>query len=796
MKWLASLLACSLTWGIAAGQVRELAPAAAQPPAPTAQPPPPAPQPPPPPAQPPPSDTLRRVVPIPEIVVSTTRADERTPVARSVLGREKLTRMNWGQDTPMALATLPGVYAYSDAGNGIGYSYLSIRGFPQRRISVLVNGVPINDPESHEVYWIDHPDLLASTAEAQVQRGVGSALYGAASVGGSVNLETSPFRDDRYSTAIAAYGTYDTKRYMLEANSGRLQGNWSYYGRYSRVETNGYRDQSWSKLWSYYFSARKLWGNQSLRVNLYGGPEETHLAYRGVPAEYLRGEITGDERRDRRFNPLAYPGEADHFFEPHYELIHSWSPRRDLMLSQTLFYFEGRGYYDEQRFRKALTEYRLSEWTTTDSTIVPRGYYRDDDGDGVPDRDSQGRLAVERFDLVRRRAVANRHYGWIPRLRVDHPGGALTLGGEIRAHDGHHWGEVISAGRVPIGFEPAPDQRYYDYHPRTLSGGLFLREEWQLSPALSVTGDVAWRHQSYSMRGDRFDGFRFDQSYDFALPRLGAMYRPRRDLSVFASWSYSSREPSFRNLFDAEEAGSRPLYRRLDPAAGIYEDPFAKPEKVNDYELGGGWSRDNVAISANLFRMDFADELIDFQFNSDLGNYTTINAARSVHQGLELAARAAGRVRGEVEIGFEANTTLGDYHFIVYREPIDAVTTVNHDGKSIGFFPGTIGNVGGRVRWKGALLSADVQHVGRIYLDHNEDQQASVSPRTVLNLAGGYRFSLGPGSEVELSLRVLNALDKLYETGGYFDEDPSGNFVPHSIPAATRHVLGELRVEF
>jgi iron complex outermembrane receptor protein len=142
-------------------------------------------------AQPPaPSDTLSHVVPIRGIEVSTARAGDKTPLARSILRREDLTRVNWGQDTPMALAILPNVYAYSDAGNGIGYSYLSIRGFPQRRVSVLINGVPLNDPESHEVYWIDHPDLLASTSEAQVQRGVGSALYGAASLGGSGNLET------------------------------------------------------------------------------------------------------------------------------------------------------------------------------------------------------------------------------------------------------------------------------------------------------------------------------------------------------------------------------------------------------------------------------------------------------------------------------------------------------------------------------------------------------------------------------------------------------------------------------
>ena len=329
-------------------------------------------------AQPALPDTLERIVDLPEVVVSTARAGERTPVARTTLGRRELRERNWGQDTPMALASLPGVYAYSDAGNGIGYSYLSIRGFPQRRISVLVNGVPLNDPESHEVYWIDHPDLLASTAEVQVQRGVGSALYGAASLGGSVNLETSPFSEAPATVASVSIGSYDTRRVLLEMNSGRLAGDWNFYGRYSRIETLGYRDDSFSKLWSYALSARKLAGPHSLRVNLYGGPEETHLAYLGVPRSTLEGGLTGDARRDRRFNPITYANERDHFFEPHYELIHSWAPGARWAFTQTLFWSDGKGYYDEQRFGRSLSDYRLSPWFTADTLAHPGDYYTRD----------------------------------------------------------------------------------------------------------------------------------------------------------------------------------------------------------------------------------------------------------------------------------------------------------------------------------------------------------------------------------------------------------------------------------
>jgi iron complex outermembrane receptor protein len=242
---------------------------------------------------PPAGDTLKRIVRLPGVEVSTTRAGDRAPIARTVLRRDEILARNWGQDTPMALGGLTGAYAYSDAGNGVGYSYLSIRGFPQRRISVLVNGVPLNDPESHEVYWIDHPDLLASTAEVEMQRGVGSALYGAASLGGSVNLETAPFTEGPRTSVTLGYGSYETKRLMVEAGSGTLPGNWNLHGRYSRIESFGYREQSDSKLWSYALSARKLLGDHSLRANFYGGPEETHLAYLAIPREYLDGQVTG-----------------------------------------------------------------------------------------------------------------------------------------------------------------------------------------------------------------------------------------------------------------------------------------------------------------------------------------------------------------------------------------------------------------------------------------------------------------------------------------------------------------------
>ena len=741
-------------------------------------------------------DTLRRIVPLPEIVVSTTRLGDHAPLARATLGRDEVTRRNTGQDTPMLLATMPGAYAYSDAGNGIGYSYLSVRGFPQRRINVLVNGVPLNDPESHEVWWIDHPDLMASTSEVQLQRGVGSALYGGASLGGTVAIETAPFGDAPRASATVAYGTWETKRLMLETDSGRLAGGWSWYGRYSRIETMGYREQSWSKLWSYAFALRRTLGRQSYRVNVYGGPEETHLAYLGVPRAYLDGLVTGDAGRDRRFNPITYDDERDHFFEPHYELIHNWAPRAGLTLSQTLFWFDGKGYYDEQRFGRSLEQYRLAPWWTADSTLVPRGYYAQDTA-GALVRDGEGRVQVTSFDLVRRRTVANRHYGWIPRLRIGHADGTLTVGGELRAHDGRHWGEIVTGDGLPPG--TAPGHRYYDYHPRTLAAALFAREEWQPDPRLAVTADLAWRHQAYRMRDDHVDGVRFDPDYDFLLPRLGLTFTPDARLTLFASWSASGREPAFRDLYDAEGVGSVPLYRVHDAVHGVYSDPLIRPEHVNDWEAGAAWRSPRAAASANLFRMDFRDELVYAgQFDTDLGYPILGNAARSVHQGLELAARAERALPRGVRLSLDGNATLSDDHFVEYHEVYGTAPgdVVSHDGKTLGLFPAVLANLAARIGWRAAAAGLELQHAGRMYLDNDATMLNSVGPHTVLNATAGLVFAAGAGSRAELSLRVTNLLDTRYAAGGYMDYDDAGNLAPMFVPAATRGWLTQVTVGF
>jgi iron complex outermembrane receptor protein len=291
------------------------------------------------------------------------------------------------------------------------------------------------------------------------------------------------------------------------------------------------------------------------------------------------------------------------------------------------------------------------------------------------------------------------------------------------------------------------------------------------------------------MRDDRFDGVRFTQHYDFLLPRLGVAWKATPALSGFASVSYGSREPALRDLYDGEGVGNAELY-----ANGA---PLIRPEHVMDYELGGAWRAGNASATVNLFRMDFRDELVDAgQYNTDLNYPITGNAARSIHQGAELAGTAS-LPAGAARVALDANATLSDNHFVRYTEHWGPTTAadVNHDGKALGFFPATMANAGTRLLWRGLTLGASAAYTGRIYVDNSQTKALSIPPHTVLDTQLGLAGRIGQ-QHVEATLRVLNATDREYATGGWVDYDPTtpGNNVPWLTPAATRNWMASVRV--
>ena len=741
-------------------------------------------------------------VPVPPLEVTTTHATERgSAVAFTDLDRKAILQHYWAQDVPMLLQETPGVYAYSDAGNGIGYSYIQIRGFAQRRVAVTINGIPLNDPESHEVYWVDHPDLLSSAQDLQVQRGAGSALYGASAVGGSVNLETMTIPTERRISLETGGGSYDTKRLSMQYESGLLDNRYSLAGRYSRIESQGYRELSWSRLWSYYFTAARIDPGVTTQINFYGGPENLHLAYYAVDRSYLDGLITGDPAQDRRLNPLNWRNETDNFFEPHYELIQNVKLGARAALTSSAFFFPGKGYYDDFPYGpQTFASRRLPNFEVDSDSLFPASYYAVD-STGAPAAQPDGRFLVTGSDMTQRLWVRDQHYGWIPRARFTHGKGELTAGAEWREHTGRHWGELTWAQALPLGTDP--NHVFYDYTGRVRALSGFAQEAYSLRSDLKLTGSLQWRQTRYAIGKDLYSGYDFHQTYSFLNPRAGVNWNATDRWNAFASYAHTRTEPILSELYAADDPNAAPLFRVVDVANHIYQDPLIHPEQLNDYETGVGYRDGNSYFKLTGFWMDFRDEIVPNGQIDRLGVPLTGNAARSTHKGVEIE----GGWTHSSGLTLSGNVSLSRNRFGEYHEFVDSTTVNDFTGNTIAGFPDRMANLTVGYRKHRARAALTVNEVGRQFLDNSQDnrkdpalrdapgyQKKLIEEHAILN--GLLSLDLGGFKPLDarrlmLEVRGMNLTGLRYETAGYvFDE------VPYFYPAATRNVFVSLKAEF
>jgi len=747
-----------------------------------------------------------RAIPSPVIEVTTTRAQERgSAVAFTDLSRPEIQERYWAQDVPMLLAETPSVYSYSDAGNGIGYSYVKVRGFSQRRVAVTINGIPLNDPESHEVYWVDHPDLVSSARAIQVQRGVGSALYGSSAVGGSINLETLGIPEDRSFALSYGAGSYATRRFSAEYQSGLLDNAYAFSGRYSTIVSNGYRELSWSRLWSYYLSAVRLDSWITSRLNLYGGPERLHLAYYGVDRPYLDGAITGDAKADRRLNPyLAWPDETDNFFEPHYELIHDVKLSDRASLTSSLFYFTGKGYYDDFPYGPQPFTYRgLPNFEVESDSLYPGGYYASD-STGAPAVQPDGRYLVVASDMTQRLWVQNHHYGWIPRARIEHDKGVLTLGGEWRRHEGRHWGELTWAQALPQA--TSPNHVFYDYEGQVSALSAFAQEAYSLRADLQVTGSLQLRNIRQGIHEDRFNAYDFDLDYTFLNPRLGINWNATARWNLFANYAHTRVEPILGEIYRADDPTAVPLFGTIDVANQVYEDPLVDPEQLNDYEAGAGYRSGGTYLKVTGFWLDFRNEIVPSGQIDRYGVPITGNAARSAHRGIEVEG-AWSHASG---LHVSGNVSLSRNRFEEYKEYIGPDVFNDYGGNAIATFPDRLANLTVGYKRGGAGAALTVSEVGRQYLDNSEDsrkdpalrdapgyQRKLIEEHAFVN--GTLTLDLGEithsrpldARRILLEIRGMNLTNLRYETSGYVYAE-----TPYFFPAALRNVYAGLRAEF
>ncbi len=693
---------------------------------------------------------------MPPIDVQASRVTETDAIPFTEISRDIIGKLYTDEEPPVLFDRAPGVFSFSEDGLGLSNTHLNIRGFPSNRISVLINGIPVNDPESHTVYWVDYPDILSDAAEIQVQRGVGASLYGVSSFGGLVNVQTFDFSRSRFVSAYMGYGSFNTRKFSIRFSSGAV-GNWAFYARYSKVYTDGWRERSWLNSWSYYIGAEHFTDKTSTKLLVWGGPENLHYSYWGITKEEFE--------ENPRYNPITYENEIDNFYQPHYELFHTRQLSENLTATFTLFYVHGKGYCEQYRWDQDFSDYLLPDKIDTVGI----------DSLGNPIVDT-----ITSSDLVRRRWVNERDIGFNSQLSWKTPKTEVEFGFGGMHHRGRHWGEVVWAA-----IWPDPDvstlHRYYDFMmDRPFVWG-FVSIRHDLGP-FAVLGDLSVQHRSYKFYNDRRDNITFDVPYTFLIPRIGVSKVFNDNLSAYFSVAHSSREPSARNIYDATHPyESAPL---ID-ADGR---PLIKPEKLTDLEAGLSFKTQHGSVELTLYRMDFRDELVPNGGLTDEGYPRVGNAASSLHQGVEVEARLAPFKW--LKLTFSGHKSIDKVNeMTIYTPAGDSMLPVTYRDKVIPGFPQE--KFSAIAEFTLPRLSAWVEFLyrGKLYVDLDNRDDLAVEPHLLINIGA----ETNVGHNLSAGVKVVNIANKPYLQYGVYDVEWHEAYY---FPAAPMRYFAYLKATF
>lgn len=721
-----------------------------------------------------------------EVVVTANRAiPQLTPLTYSNLTAQALDQQPEMKDLPVHLAKLPAVTWHSENGNGIGYSTLRMRGFDQRRLAVSINGIPQNDPETFDVFWINFFDLQGVIEDIQVQRGAGAAFYGPTGIGGAINIVANPYRPKAYAQVEMGAGAFGTQRASVEANTGLRDDRYVAFARFSRLRSEGYRDWSWTEFWRFFGGVTRYGARATLTLQAYGGPQRDGLAYIGIPKAANDGLVDDGfgGTIDRRYNYSALFGDVEHFHQPHVELLHDLRLSNRTTLHQALFWIKGEGFFDfDGSFRSA------------DYLRLPAGV--------VPDDQRSLPLYLSKPDAtVFFRAYLDQHQvGWMPRLTRRQARSETTVGAELRLHRSLRWGRIEEATNLPperVG--PEHDARVYDFRGEKAIASLFASHLHRPARRLAVQADVQVNYSHFRNWDEAFFGHRFKVPYAFINPRLGVTFNPEQPVRAYASVAYAGREPRLKSLYDGEEAGAgfQPAFETDADGRFNYDAPLVRPEYLLNVELGAAVEQPRFRLSANGFLMDFRDEIVPSGGLDQFGVPRTGNADRTRHRGVEVegAVRLGAGVDVEGNLGLSRNRLV---RFTEYEvQPDGTVVARIQDGNPIAGFPDRTANLGLRWHRNGLLASASLAYGGTQYIDNSGGTRPDgapssdlvLDPYTLVHASVQYTFpQRAVLNGLRLSLDVNNVLDRKVLLFGNVSAG-----VPQFFPYATRHLFFGLR---
>lgn len=708
------------------------------------------------------SDDIR----LDEIPVSSTRATKQSAMAYHEISKEEIAKMNLGQDIPVLLSQAPSVVSNSDAGNGVGYSGLRIRGTDGTRINVTINGIPVNDAESQGTFFVDMPDLVSSVNSIQIQRGVGASSNGAGAFGASINMQTNTLNEKPYAELIHSAGSFKTMRNTLNVGSGLIGGHFAVDARLSNVKSDGYIDRAKSNLSSYYLAGGYYGQKTIVKAILFSGKEKTYQAWYYVPEDSIKNNNRtynpSGEYVDGNGNVKYYDNETDNYVQDNYQIHWIQTINNKMNFTIAGHYTEGKGYYEQYRANDDLANYGMEDVVIGTNTITST-------------------------DLIRRRWLDNDFAGVVYSLNYN-PNSKLkfNLGGGNNSYYGRHNGEVIwarYASTSDIG------KRYYQNQAFKNDNNIYFKSTVTLTKGLTVFLDVQYRNVYYSFLGFDTTLAQVQQSvnYDFFNPKIGLNYNVNDKIRVYASYAMTNKEPN-RDDFINSSGKSRPKY-----------------ESLNDLEIGATYASKDVFGEINFYNMDYTNQLVLNGEVNDVGAYNRMNVNKSYRRGIELQAG----VNLSKYFTLSGNLTLSRNRIKSFTEYLDSASAdwsvytqykINYVETDISFSPNVIaGGVLTAKPYKGLEISIINKYVGRQYLDNTTNVNRSINPYYVADARIYYSIKTKYHTELGLNFTVNNFLNTLYETNGYtfsYYEDTKLNTFNYLAPAAPIHFMGGISLKF
>ncbi len=689
-----------------------------------------------------------------DIEVTVNRAGRSTPVAFSNLSRQDIERVNDGRDIPFLIEATPSVVTTGDAGGGVGYSSIRVRGTDSSRINITANGVPINDSESHNVYWVNMPDLASSLRDIQVQRGAGTSTNGAGAFGASINMITDAPARERSASVSGSYGSFNTNRETVKVSSGLFGDHWSVDARFSHIGSDGYIDRAFSKLWSYLGQLAYSKEGTLVRLLAFGGKERTYMAWDYASKEEM--ELYG-----RRYNPCGkytaadgstafYKDQCDNFTQHHFQLLLNQELGAGFSINAALHYTKGDGYYEQYKTKRTLAEYGLAPFVGPDGELVKKS------------------------DLIRLKHNDNDFGGGMLNLHYRQGRLDAVLGGAANWFRGRHFGQVMWVRNYLGPIDPL--QPYYDNAGHKFDSNVFLRAEYAIASGLSAYGDLQLRHIHYTINGqsDNFDWntdamalLNVHRDWNFFNPKLGLSYN-RDGHRAFASWSVAHKEPTRDNFTDG------------DP------NNYPQAERMFDYELGYSYANSLLSAGVNLYYMDYKDQLVVTGQLSDTGNPLSVNVPSSYRMGIELQ----GALRPVEWFDWQLNATLSrnrikDFVEYVYEDEWTNPITIDCGDTPIAFSPDFILHNAFNFHFLGADVSLVSRYVSSQYMNNARSAEAKLDSYFVSDLSLGYTFKTLPSvRELRLGLTVYNIFDAKYCNNGY---SGAGYYLEDGKPVVYRY---------